>query len=200
MYRYTRFAVFFALAASCIVSSSAVAEPMTPIVADWAVANAGEINERMRKRIKEYLTDGGELSRLADLDASDVRLYHRDNQLLMAISVKRNLTYGVKAQGEKTAARLALGVLQQINTIPINDKLDEDAVRVVFIEPTAQDPYSSGGPCGTRGCGGSTGQWHRGVGSCDAQGPAFGASPIPFAAAGHWSAGWASGSASCGCQ
>ena len=87
MYRYTRFAVLFALAASCIVSSSALAEPMTPIVADWAVANAGEINERMRKRIKEYVTDGGELSRLADLDASDVRLYHRDNQLLMAISV-----------------------------------------------------------------------------------------------------------------
>lgn len=130
-------------------------EPITPAIADWALQNAADITARLRTKLAEYDEDDGEIKRLVDTNAPGWNIYHRDRQLLIAIPVKKNVLFATKKTGETNAAALARSIIQQINTIPLeadNDtaRLDEDTVRVVFIEPALTDfrpggsPYSTG--------------------------------------------------------
>lgn len=119
-------------------------EPITPAIADWALQNAADITSRLRAKMAEYDEDNGELKALVDVNAPGWNIYNRDGQLLIAIPVKKNLLFATKKTGETNAAALARSIIQQINTIPLQAdnetaRLDDNAVRVVFIEPAVAD-------------------------------------------------------------
>ena len=119
-------------------------EPITPAIADWALQNAADITSRLRAKLAEYDEDGGELKGLVDVNAPGWNIYNRDRHLLIAIPVKKNLLFASKKTGETNAAALARSIVQQINTIPLQAdnetaRLDDNAVRVVFIEPAVAD-------------------------------------------------------------
>lgn len=130
------------------------AEPITPAIADWALQNSGDITTRLRTKLAEYDEDGGQIKRLVDTSAPGWNIYSRDRQLLIAIPVKKNLLFADKKKGETDAAKMARSIMQQISTIPLdtdNDtaRLDDDAVRVVFIEPAVADIRSGAYATGT---------------------------------------------------
>lgn len=130
------------------------AEPITPAIADWALQNSGDITTRLRTKLAEYDEDGGQIKRLVDTSAPGWNIYNRDRQLLIAIPVKKNLLFADKKKGETDAAKMARSIMQQISTIPLdtdNDtaRLDDDAVRVVFIEPAVADIRSGAYATGT---------------------------------------------------
>lgn len=137
-----------------VLPAATRAEPITPAIADWALQNSGDITTRLRTKLAEYDEDGGQIKRLVDTSAPGWNIYNRDRQLLIAIPVKKNLLFADKKKGETDAAKMARSIMQQISTIPLdadNDtaRLDDDAVRVVFIEPAVADIRSGAYATGT---------------------------------------------------
>lgn len=135
-------------------ATPACGEPITPAIADWALQNAAQITSRLRNQLAEYDEDGGQIKRLVNTSAPGWNIYHRDRQLLIAIPVKKNLLFSDKKKGEADAAKLVRSVMQQDSTIPLDAddetaRLDEDAVRVVFIEPAVADIRSGAYTTGT---------------------------------------------------
>jgi hypothetical protein len=140
--RFARPAILCALLLT--VAVPARAEPITPAIAEWALQNSADITSRLRAKLAEYDEDAGELKGLVDVNAPGWNIYNRDRQLLIAIPVKKNLLFAAKKKGETDAASLARSIIQQINTIPLQAdnetaRLDDNAVRVVFIEPAVAD-------------------------------------------------------------
>lgn len=134
----------FACVVALAIAGPGRAEPITPAIAEWALQNQADIAARLRTNMATYEEDNGELKGLVDVSAPGWNIYSRDGQLLIAIPVRRNLLFITKKNGEKNAATLARSVIQQINTIPLQSegetaRLDDDAVRVVFIEPAVAD-------------------------------------------------------------
>jgi len=174
-----------AILASCL-TASAVAAPLRPAAGDRVVANATAVAAELQDTIADDPSAAAEnLRRFVDTDDA-FRIYHRDHQLLIAMSTRRNIFLSDRVAGERQAAALARVVLQQ-KFAPLLDSdagfrgLDPDAVRVVFIEPDAFD--SCPGRRGTnvvRGTG-----WQQ---------------PVPFGAVGLWSNGWATPQPCTGCQ
>jgi hypothetical protein len=172
------------LALACM-AAPAHAEPLRPSAGQRVVANAAVVaNELQQVMAADSSRKGEELKALVDT-GTNWRIYYRDRQLLFAIPVRKNLLGSEKASGEREAAELARATLQQkfSQMLALDDAsagLDRDAVRVVFIEPDIDQPY-------TRGVGsGRVGQGLAGV-------------PLPIAPAGAWS-GWAAPASGCGCH
>jgi len=213
------------LASACSIT---VAAPLTPAAGDRIVANSAVIGSEFQRLLEEpSSTETVNYPGFID-ETSGVRIYHRDDGLLFAISTKRNLTLREKAWGEREAKEIALRMLQEkfshlIATAEGFKGLDAEAVRVIFVEPDATAPYIRGGSvvgqgswygapsrynAGPRGgfgsgaCGGCTASSGAGLGSgLDQSGSSYaGSGPLAFAPAGYW-AGSTSHTAPCtGCH
>ena len=171
--------VFTAVAISSIAATmrSASAAPLSPAAGDRVARNASYVASEIQDAITEGETDAAENLR-RDIDTSDAfRIYHRDHQVLVAMTARRNLFVGDKRSGERQAAEIARAVLQQKFSHLLESEdgflgLDPNAVRVVFIEPDAFDDCPGRRPSRV---GGTT----------------PGQAPVPFAGNGLWSNGWA---------
>lgn len=174
---------FSIVAAAIMIPSLAVvmgipasAAPLSPIAGERVVANSAIVASEIQEAIAEGETDAAaELRQVVDTNDA-FRIYHRDRQILVAMTARRNLFIADKLAGERRAAEIARGVLQERFTHLLEGAdgfqgLDPSAVRVVFLEPDAYD-----GCPGRRSVRGATG------GS---------PSPLGFAGAGFWSSGWA---------
>ena len=112
------------------------AEPLTPVVAEWAVGNADAITAGLRKAIVDPQNNETiELRHLVNVKSSQWRIYSRDKRLLFAIPVEKNLLMHERANGTLIATKIIFEELQQNNGIPIKKALDKDSIRVVLIEP-----------------------------------------------------------------
>lgn len=218
--------VALAVALLAVSIAPASAAPVTPAAGDRVVANAAIIGSEFQQRLEEPSTSDLVNFRGFIDPTSGVRVYHRDDGILFAISTKRNLTLRERAYGEREAAEVARKLLQEkfshlFQTTAGFTGLDADAVRVVFVEPDATAPYIRGGAvvgAGSwygapsrynagigSGFGGSSG----GCGSCNGLGSCSlgpngsaltGSGPRAFAPAGFW-AGSSSQHAPCtGCH
>lgn len=153
-----------------------LAAPLAGAAGDRVVANAAIVASEIQEAIVEGESDAAaELRRVVDTDDS-FRLYHRDRQILVAMNARRNLFVADKVATERQAAEVARGVLQAkfSHLLETQDGflgLDPSAVRVVLVEPDAYD-----------GCPGRRSARAVTMGS---------ATPVGFADAGLWSAGWA---------
>lgn len=162
------------LVAAC--GRPASAAPLSAIAGDRVVANSAVVASGIQEAIADGESDAAaELRQVVDTN-DPFRIYHRDRQILVAMTARKNLFIADKLAGERRAAEIARGVLQQrfSHLLEGHDGfqgLDASGVRVVFIEPDAYEDCP-----GRRSVRGAT------VGS-----PA----PIGFAGAGLWSAGWA---------
>ncbi len=214
------------LASACSIT---IAAPLTPAAGDRIVANSAVIGSEFQRLLEEpSSTETVNYPGFID-ETSGVRIYHRDDGLLFAISTKRNLTLREKAWGEREAKEIALRMLQEkfshlIATAEGFKGLDAEAVRVIFVEPDATAPYIRGGSVvgqgswygapsrynagprsgfGSGACGGCTASSGAGLGSgLDQSGSSYagGSSPLAFAPAGYW-AGSTSLTAPCtGCH
>jgi hypothetical protein len=215
-----------ALALLLVAAAPAFAAPLTPAAGDRVVANAAIIGSEFQQRLEE--PSAGDLVNFPgfiDL-MSGVRVYHRDDGLLFAVSTKRNLTLRERVYGEREAADIARKLLQEkfshlFQTAAGFRGLDADAVRVVFVEPDATSPYIRGGAVvgagfwygapsrSNAGMGSGFGGGAGGCGSCSSLGGSslgndgssfIGSGPRAFAPAGFW-AGSSSQPAPCtGCH
>lgn len=158
-------------------ASRASAAPLSPTAGDRVVRNASFVATEIQDSIADGETDAAaNLRRVIDTNDA-VRIYHRDHQVLVAMTTKRNLFVGDKRTGERQAAEIVRGVLQEkfSHLLETEDGflgLDAAAVRVVFVEP---DAYEA--------CPGRRSSRVGDVGS--------GQTPVPFGSSGLWSNGWA---------
>jgi hypothetical protein len=218
--------VVLAVALLAVAIAPASAAPVSPAAGDRVVANAAIIGSEFQQRLEEPSTsDLVNFPGFLD-PTSGVRVYHRDDGLLFAISTKRNLTLRERIYGEREAAEVARKLLQEkfshlFQTAAGFRGLDAGAVRVVFVEPDATSPYIRGGAVvgagswygapsrynagmgsgfggGAGDCGSCTGLGGSSLGNA---GSAFsGSGPRAFAPAGFW-AGSSSQPAPCtGCH
>jgi hypothetical protein len=215
-----------AVALFAVSIAPAHAAAVTPAAGDRVVANAAIIGSELQQRLEEPSTsDLVNFPGFID-PTSGVRVYHRDDGLLFAVSTKRNLTLRERAYGEREAAEVARKLLQEkfshlFQTAAGFTGLDADDVRVVFVEPDATSPYIRGGAvigAGSwygapsrynAGMGSGFGSGSGACGSCNGlggsslgnAGSAFsGSGPRAFAPAGFW-AGSSSQPAPCtGCH
>ena len=152
------------------------AAALNPTAGDRLARNASFVAAEISDAIADGETDVAEnLRRIVDSD-DDFRVYHRDHQLLVAMTTRRNLYVGDKRAGERQAAELVRNVLQAkfSHLLETEDGflgLDPSAVRVVFVEPDAFED-----------CPGRRSSRIGGASS-----PA----PVPFGSNGLWSGGWA---------
>jgi hypothetical protein len=139
-----------AVALFAVSIAPAHAAAVTPAAGDRVVANAAIIGSEFQQLLEEPATsDLVNFPGFID-PTSGVRVYHRDDGLLFAVSTKRNLTLRERAYGEREAAEVARKLLQEkfghlFQTEAGFTGLDADAVRVVFVEPDATSPYIRGG-------------------------------------------------------
>ncbi len=176
------------LTATLITGQAAAcsAAGLRPEAGDRVVRNGAIVASEIQDAIENDTTDmAADLRRFIDTDDA-FRVYHRDHQVLVAMSTRRNISLADKRIGEREAAELARDVLQQKFSHLLESEegfqgLAANAVRVVFIEPDAFDA-----------CPGRRSS-RSGVGS-DWQ------SPMPFAGKGLWSNGWATPTPCTGCQ
>lgn len=167
-------ALLLVLVAAC--GRPASAAPLSSVAGDRVVANSAIVASEIQGAVAEGESDAAaELRQVVDVNDA-FRIYHRDRQILVAMTARRNLFIADKLAGERRAAEIARAVLQEKFSHLLEgydgfQGLDPSGVRVVFIEPDAYD-----GCPGRRSVRGATG------GS-----PA----PLGFAGAGFWSSGWA---------
>jgi hypothetical protein len=207
------------LASACSITAAA---PLTPAAGDRIVANSAIIGSEFQRLLEEpSATQTVNYPGFID-ETAGVRIYHRDDGLLFAISTKRNLTLREKAWGERQAQEIALKMLQEkfSHLIATEDGfkgLDAEAVRVIFVEPDATAPYIRGGSVVGQGSWyGAPSRYNAGprsggvgaCGSCNSVGDsslydgaaAGGSGPLAFAPSGYW-AGSTSHTAPCtGCH
>jgi hypothetical protein len=163
-----------------------LAEPLWPSVGERVAANAAAVGTSLSQAVDDFTTlEGDRLRAAVDPDAG-VRVYHRDDRLLFALTARRNLSPGEKLAAERTASSLAREVLTQrfrhlLETPTGFQGLDTDSIRVVLVEPDAYQPYVRSTLPG------------RGLGSGSM-------GPVPFAAAGFWAAGSQTVTACVGCS
>jgi hypothetical protein len=142
--------IALAVAFFAVSIAPAHAAAVTPAAGDRVVANAAIIGSEFQQLLEEPATsDLVNFPGFID-PTSGVRVYHRDDGLLFAVSTKRNLTLRERAYGEREAAEVARKLLQEkfghlFQTAAGFTSLDADAVRVVFVEPDATSPYIRGG-------------------------------------------------------
>ncbi|MEX0671694.1 MAG: hypothetical protein WD060_14685 [Pirellulales bacterium] len=166
----------------------ASAGTLRPAAGDRVAENAAVIASEIQQSIANDATDLAEnLRRFVDTDDA-FRVYHRDNQVLIAVSTRRNLSIIDKRIGERETAEIARGVLQQKFSHLFESEqglevLDATAVRVVFLEPDALDDCP--GRRSSRGGAGVCGTWQP---------------PIAFSSNGLWSSGWATPAPCTGCR
>lgn len=133
---------------------------------------------------------------------SGIRVYHRDGQLLFAISTTRNMTAAEKWSGERTVAALARQVLQKdFAALDVDggfQHLDAKAVRAILIEPESLSASFGEWRNGSVGTSGAV----RGVvgGGCGGRFFGDGTTPIPFAPAGYWAGGSTTPAPCVGCR
>jgi hypothetical protein len=160
---------------------------LLPEAGDRVARSAAMVAAEIQDAIVNDTSDAAaDLRRFVDTDDA-FRVYHRDHQVLVAMSTKRNISFADKRIGEQEAAELTRNVLQQKFSHLLESEetgfegLAADSVRVVFIEPDAFDSCPGRRP--SHGGGGSNWQ-----------------APIPFAGNGLWSSGWATPTPCTGCQ
>jgi hypothetical protein len=178
-------AMLSCLALSC-VAAGAFAEPLRPAAGDRVARHSAAVASEIQDAIANDGSDAAEnLRRFVDTDDS-FRIYHRDNQLLVAMSTRRNVPLADRLSGERQAAALARDVIQTKFSHLLESEdgflgLDANAVRVVFIEPDALDCCPGRRPGNVvRGT-----EWQ---------------APMPFGSNGLWSNGWATPQPCTGCQ
>jgi len=165
------------LAWAMAVASPAHAAPLSPAAGDRVASQAAVVASEIHDAIAEGETDATEnLRRLVDTDDAP-RIYHRDHQVLVAMTTRRNLFVGDKRAGERQAAELVRDVLQAkfshlLETENGFQGLDASAVRVVFVEPDAFDACPGRRPSRRGGM------------------PA-GQTPVSFGGSHLWANGWA---------
>jgi hypothetical protein len=177
--------VSVALLLAC-AAAPAAADPLRPVAGDRVVENATSVSAELQAAIATGSSVAAEnLRRFVDTDDA-FRIYHRDHQLLIAMTARRNIFLSDRIAGERQAAALARTVLQerfpQLFASAAGFRgLDADTVRVVFIEPDAFDSCPGRrGPNVVRGTG-----WQQ---------------PVPFGSMGLWSNGWATPQPCTGCR
>jgi hypothetical protein len=177
-------AVLVASAASWMPAVHAAA--LSPAAGDRVARNATIVASEIQDAIADGETDAAENLRRVLATDDAFRVYHRDGQVLIAMTTRRNLFVGDKRSGEQQAAEIARAVLQEKFTHLLETEygfqgLDPNVVRVVFIEP---DAFAD--------CPGRRSNRLGGTGS--------GQTPVPFGATGLWSNGWSTPTACTACQ
>jgi len=95
------------------VAASAMAAPLSPAAGDRVVQSAAMVASGIQDAIASDETAAAEnLRRFVDTEDA-FRLYHRDNQLLVAITTRRSVPLADRKIGEQQAAEIARNVLQQ---------------------------------------------------------------------------------------
>jgi hypothetical protein len=177
------------LSASLLACPAALCQAagLRPEAGDRVARNAAIVASEIQDAIVNDTSDAAaDLRRLVDTDDA-FRIYHRDHQLLVAMSTRKNISLADKRIGEREAVELTRDVLQQKFSHLLESEeegfqgLAADAVRVVFIEPDAFEACPGRRP--TRS--GLGGDWQ---------------SPLPFAGNGSWSNGWATPTPCTGCR
>ena len=142
-----------------------------------SLVQSSVVTSEVQEAIAEGRSDAAKTLRDV-IDTNDAfRIYHRDHQVLMAMTTRKNLFVGQKRAGERLAGELVRDVLQaKFSHLLATDNgfegLDRTAMRVVFIEPDAFEDCP--GRRSTR-LGGGTGA----------------SAPVAFGGSGLWSNGWA---------
>lgn len=159
------------------MATLAQAAPLSPAAGDRVARNSTFVASEIQTTIDEG--DSAAAETLRDvIDTNDAfRVYHRDHQVLVAMTTRKNLFVGDKRTGERLAEELVRDVLQAkfshlLETDLGFQGLDPAAVRVVFIEPDAFED-----------CPGRRSS-RLGVGSAAS-------APVAFGGTGLWSNGWA---------
>lgn len=186
-----------ALLVGCPAVGFAVDTPVTAAAAERLLDRAADVTAELRQLIDRTGAAGRHnIATLADTSAAAWRLYYRDRQLLFAVPSRRNLTAAEKKIGEADAAKLAAGMLQQqfqqdLQLEP-GTGLEQESVRVVFIEPAALEITA----------GGWSGPWPRPGGCGQGAGVhgGFAGVPLPFATAGFWPSTGGGSAGGCGCR
>ena len=187
----------FAVLATSPLAGFAADVPLSPAAAERLLGRTADVTKEFKQLIQRAGDSGDEnLATLADTESPAWRLYYRDRQILFAVPSRRNLTGAQKRLGEADAARLAAVMLQQQFQVDLQlqpgDGLEQESVRVVFIEPAAHEIAAggwSGGALGRGGCSQALGM-HAG----------FTGTPLPFAAAGFWPSVAGGYASDCGCR
>jgi len=179
-----------AIAAAFLVSAAAAskpvlhAAPLSPAAGARVSSSAAIVASGIQDAIADGESEAAENLRSVIDTNHAFRVYHRDRQVLVAMTTKKNLFVGDKRTGERQAAAIARDVLQQRFSHLLESEdgfqgLDQNAVRVVFIEPDAFEDCPGRRPSRVVGAG---------------------QAPVPFAGHGLWSNGWATPTACSGCQ
>lgn len=191
--------VLFALSR---ITAAVAAAPLAPAAGKSVLEQAAIVTAELQRVLEEG--DAPQVVALRSLldPTQQIRVYHRDGQLLFAISTTRNITATEKSNGERTAAALAREVLQKDFAALDADggfqHLDARAVRAILIEPEALSP--SLGVWQT-GAGGMNGALSGMVGAaCGGRFYGDGRTPLPFAPAGFWAGGSATPAHCVGCR
>jgi len=177
---------FHAVAVFAASVAPAMAAPLSPAAGDRVVQSASMVASGIQDAIASDETAAAEnLRRFVDTEDA-FRLYHRDNQLLVAITTRRSVPLADRTIGEQQAAEIARNVLQQRFSHLLESEdgflgLDRGEVRVVFVEP---DAFTD---CPGR----RSGNVVRGTGW---------QSPVSVGNQGLWSNGWATPQPCTGCQ
>lgn len=125
------------------------AEPLKPTAARKVEQNAPAVTTELRDVIgKNDSPEGFELQQIVAASSRPWGIRYRDGYLLFSIPVNRSLNLREKKSGEAEAKALALVTLTQkfnpLLELKNNSQgLDEDAIRVIFIEPDAERAYAA---------------------------------------------------------
>lgn len=174
------------VASAFATASHASAAPLSHAAGDRVAGNASFVAAEIHDAIADGETDVAENLRRV-IDTNDAfRVYHRDHQVLVAMTTKRNLFVGDKRAGERQAAEIVRAVLQEKFTHLLETEdgfqgLDAAAVRVVFVEPDAFESCPGRRPNRVSAAGSDQ-------------------TPVPFGSTGLWSNGWATPAPCTNCQ
>lgn len=164
----------FAIVSLC-ASSRLVGAVMPPAAADRIVDNRASVGSEFLQVLDDASAKSSVNFRsFVDPDTA-VRVYHRDGGLLFAVTTTRNVTPREKLIGEREAAKLVAGMLQEkfrhlLDSDVDFRSFDSATLRVVFVEPDAYSPYirsswsNNGGAAAAGGFGGGFGSGAGGQG------------------------------------
>ena len=192
-----RLIVAFTFLGFLVSGSMTLAAPLAPGAGELVVQQAAFVASELQEALTEAETPQAAVLRSFIDTTGSIRVYHRDGNILFAISSTRSLTAAEKLNGERAAAFVARQILQRefphLDTETGFRDLDARAVQVVLIEPEALQPTLAASLRQHAAFGNARGR-------CGGRFFGDGSTPIPFAPAGFWAGGSATSAPCVGCR